>query len=31
MLWWEYLIIGFLIGEPVGEIISRYKAKHKLN
>ena len=27
MLWWEYLIIGFLIGELVGEQIQRYRAK----
>ena len=23
MLWWEYIIIGFLVGEIVGEVIAR--------
>lgn len=27
MMWWEFLIIGFLIGELVGEQIQRYKSK----
>ena len=27
MAWWDYLIIGFLLGEIVGEQIQRCKAK----
>lgn len=27
MAWWDYLIIGFLLGEIVGEQIQRRKAK----
>lgn len=30
MNWWEYMLMGFLVGEFVGEIISRYKSKHGL-
>lgn len=29
MFWWEFLIIGFLAGEIVGEIVMRYKSKQK--
>ena len=28
-MWWEYLIVGFLIGELVGEQIHR--SRHKIN
>ena len=28
-MWWEYLIVGFLIGEIVGEQIQRIR--HRIN
>lgn len=28
-MWWEYLIIGFTVGEVVGEVIANYKNRHR--